>query len=154
MTRQYRNFDATKLAPVARIDWELIIEQDDCADRPDERQDGFWPSLKKDDAGFIGDGKTRADLNEATRKANERMQGWKDGTWTYIGVIARAHIMLPIGGGSWTTYTFDSPGLWGIESDAGDYLKEVFADEKAQVLEHLKALGAAIADGTAIQNDR
>ena len=32
------------------------IVRDDGADAPDERQDGFWPSLYKDTAGFIGAG--------------------------------------------------------------------------------------------------
>lgn len=151
MTAKYRNFDAKLLAPVTRIDWEMIVQQDDCTDRPDERDDGFWPSQDPKAAGYIGEG---ADYEAAYEAAQARMSAWQAGDWTYIGVIARAHIMVPIGQGSWTTYTLDSPGLWGIESDAGDYLKQVFADEKAEVLAHLKTLGAAIADGTAIQNDR
>ena len=32
------------------------IAHDETPDAPDERQDGFWPSLYKDDAGFIGSG--------------------------------------------------------------------------------------------------
>lgn len=34
-----------------------------------------------------------------------------------------------------------SPGIWGIESDAGaDYIAEVFAEEKATLLEMLESL--------------
>jgi len=29
------------------------LVRDDCGDAPDQRQDGFWPSLYKDAAGFI-----------------------------------------------------------------------------------------------------
>jgi len=32
------------------------IAHDETPDAPDERQDGFWPSLYPDDAGFIGAG--------------------------------------------------------------------------------------------------
>ena len=32
------------------------IVRDDCPDAPDQRQDGFWPSLYKDAPGFIGPG--------------------------------------------------------------------------------------------------
>ena len=36
--------------------FEIIarIVRDDCPDAPDQRQDGFWPSLYKDAPGFIG----------------------------------------------------------------------------------------------------
>ena len=37
-----------------------------------------------------------------------------------------------------------SAGLWGVESDAGEYLKEVFELEKDQLLSQLKTLGAAL----------
>ena len=32
------------------------IVRDDCMDAPDQRQDGFWPSLYINDPGFIGPG--------------------------------------------------------------------------------------------------
>ena len=32
------------------------IVRDDSADAPDQRQDGFWPSLYINDPGFIGPG--------------------------------------------------------------------------------------------------
>tara|TARA_A100001391_G_scaffold133642_6_gene92668 strand:- start:14351 stop:14542 length:192 start_codon:yes stop_codon:yes gene_type:complete len=32
------------------------IVRDDCPDAPDERQNGFWPSLYQDAPGFIGAG--------------------------------------------------------------------------------------------------
>ena len=38
--------------------FEIIarIVRDDSGDAPDQRQDGFWPSLYKDAPGFIGPG--------------------------------------------------------------------------------------------------
>ena len=45
------------------------IERDDCGDAPDQRQDGFWPSLDPESAGFIGAGKGQDDLDTATVRA-------------------------------------------------------------------------------------
>ena len=46
------------------------IAHDDTGGRPDQRQDGFWPSLYKDDAGFIGAGNGfRARFDKAQAKA-------------------------------------------------------------------------------------
>lgn len=39
-----------------------------------------------------------------------------------------------------------SGGLWGIESDAGDYLNEVYEEEKAGLLTELRQLAFAIQD--------
>ena len=41
---------------VAGLEIIARIVRDDCPDAPDERQDGFWPSLYKDAPGFIGAG--------------------------------------------------------------------------------------------------
>lgn len=125
------------------IKWEMITLNDDCPDAPDERQDGYWPSQDKADAGSCG--KTGLEFEEEWQKAQDRYDAWKRGDWNYVGVIARAHISLPIGQGNSRLFTIDSAGLWGIESDAGDYLSSVFEDEKAQLLSELKALGKAIA---------
>ena len=47
------------------------IVRDDCPDAPDERQDGFWPSLYKDAPGFIGPGKKfRQRFEEAQARAD------------------------------------------------------------------------------------
>jgi len=44
------------------------VARDETPDAPDERQDGFWPSLYPNDAGFIGAGngwRPSTDLRQA-----------------------------------------------------------------------------------------
>lgn len=74
-------------------------------------------------------------------KAEARMKAWRQGDWRYIGIRARATIYVPIGGNSFAVYTLSSPGLWGVESDSGDYLDETFEEEKATLTDHLKTIG-------------
>ena len=98
------------------------IVRDDNSDAPTERQDGFWPSLRPQDAGYIEDGKTGADFIEADRQAGRILQAWRDDEWFYCGVVlsvSRAGITLDDHAAS----------LWGIEANHPDsdnaYLTEV-----------------------------
>jgi hypothetical protein len=136
---QFICHDNPKKPQIASIDWQKVIEDDDCQDRPDERDDGFWPSNDPNAAGYV----KPEDYDKQLASATERYNAWKRGDWNFIGVRARAVITLPIGGTSFVTYELVSPGLWGIESDAGDYLDEIFKEEKATLLDHLRAIGAA-----------
>jgi len=86
------------------------IEQDDCPDRPDQRQDGFWPSLNPKDAGFIGTGKSQDDLIRELAETKEIMRGWQEGEWFYCGIILsleRAGVMLDP----------HATSLWGIDAN-------------------------------------
>ena len=70
--------------------FEIIarIVRDDCPDAPDERQDGFWPSLYKDAPGFIGPGPNhRQRFAEAQAKAEAVMEAWRKGEWFYCGIV-------------------------------------------------------------------
>jgi hypothetical protein len=72
----------------------------------------------------------------------ERLDAWRAGEWRFIGIAARA-VVTVIRDGIGTVLEFDSPGLWGVESDSGEeYLAEVFAEE----CEQLKACIAALAN--------
>ena len=65
-----------------------VISHDDTPDAPDERQEGFWPSLYPDDAGFIGAGNGWRDrFAKAQAKAERVMAAWKNDEWFYCGVI-------------------------------------------------------------------
>lgn len=130
-----------------RITWERQTPRDDSADRPDEMQDGYWPSLDRNEAGFVGDGVTIAEFGEMQAEAQKRMTAWENDEWEFVGVIAIAHVAIPAGGGSYALHTFRSTGLWGIESDSGDYLDSVYSDQKAELLESLKTMGAALVAG-------
>jgi hypothetical protein len=64
------------------------IVADDCPDAPDQRQDGFWPSLYKDAPGFIGPGNSfRQRFAEAQATAEAVMEAWRKGDWFYCGIV-------------------------------------------------------------------
>jgi hypothetical protein len=64
------------------------IVADDCPDAPDQRQDGFWPSLYIDAPGFIGPGPNhRQRFAEAQARAEAIMEGWRKGDWFYCGIV-------------------------------------------------------------------
>ena len=99
------------------------IAHDETRDAPDERQDGFWPSLYKDDAGFIGAGNGWRDRFDKAQAFAERvMAAWKNDDWFYCGVI----LSVAIEG---ITLDKFAASLWGIEANYPDsdnaYLTEV-----------------------------
>lgn len=86
------------------------IEQDDCPDAPDQRQEGFWPSLDRKNAGFIGEDRTISDYAAAQSRAEAVIQGWRDGDWFYCGIVLSVAcndvILAPY-----------AASLWGIEAN-------------------------------------
>ncbi|WP_300381104.1 hypothetical protein [Henriciella sp.] len=85
------------------------IVRDDCSDRPDERQDGFWPSLDIGDPGFIGAGRQpRQRYDAALKQAEAVMQAWKTDEWFYCGIMLSVRVddilIAP-----------HAASLWGIE---------------------------------------
>ena len=67
-----------------------------------------------------------------------RMEALNNGDWCYIGVIAKAEVWNPA---SQVCQTVRSGGLWGVESDSGDYLNEVAKEELAGLKSELEAIG-------------
>ena len=99
------------------------ISHDETPDAPDERQDGFWPSLYKDDAGFIGSGNGFRDrFAKAQAKAERVMDACKNDEWFYCGII----LSVALEG---ITLDRFAASLWGIEANYPDsdnaYLAEV-----------------------------
>lgn len=137
-----RNYDS-KSPQVVSIDWSRMVVEDQNATIPDQMGDGFWPSRDPKAAGYIGE-HTPAEFEAALMAANNRMAAWARGDWQYVAVTARAEISIPTVQGSFITFTIDSPGAWGVESDSGEYLDNVFEDEKADLLSNLKTLAAHI----------
>lgn len=90
------------LAIVARI------ERDDTNDAPDERQDGFWPSLDPNDAGYIGDGKTSADLRANQERMKSIYDAWACDEWFYCGIV----LSVELGD---VTLDDHAASLWGVE---------------------------------------
>jgi len=113
------------------------IAHDDTPDAPDERQDGFWPSLYPDDAGFIGAGNRWRDRFATAQALAERvMAAWKNDEWFYCGVI----LSVAIDGFELTDH---AASLWGIEANYPEsdnaYLTEVANELLLGALEAAKA---------------
>lgn len=133
-TPRFANID-TRRADGFYVQFERVIISDDTQERPDENDEGFWPSRDHDAPGYVGESDFDAQMTIAT----ERMEAWERGDWEFVGVRARAHCMT-VRNGVGTMFTLESPGLWGIESDVGDYLNDVFEDEKAELLGMIEAM--------------
>jgi len=113
------------------------ITHDDTPDAPDDRQDGFWPSLYKDDAGFIGAGNGWRERYERQQaKAEAIMAAWKNDEWFYCGVILSVKIESH-------ELTDHAASLWGIEANypdsQNDYLTEVANDLLGEAIEAANA---------------
>jgi hypothetical protein len=84
------------------------MDHDDYHTPPDERCEGFWPSLDPKDAGYIGPRSKRTLLRvRAQREAV--MEAWRKDEWDYCGVLVRVFVE-DIG----LTGHYDH-ALWGIE---------------------------------------
>lgn len=113
------------------------IAHDETPDAPDERQDGFWPSLYPDDAGFIGAGNGWRDrFAKAQTYAERVMAAWKNDEWFYCGVI------LSVAFDS-IELTDHAASLWGIEANYPEsdnsYLTQVANELLREALEAAKA---------------
>ena len=90
------------------FDFTATIHHDECSDKPDERQDGFWPSLDPNNDGYIG-AKSKSTLARHMAKAQSVMDAWKNDEWWYVGVavtVSRRGVEL--------TDKYNH-ALWGIE---------------------------------------
>ena len=99
------------------------IVRDDCMDAPDQRQDGFWPSLYINDPGFIGPGNNfRERLAKAQVEAEAVMDAWRKDEWFYCGIM----LAIECEG---VELDENAASLWGIEANYpgsdNAYLSEV-----------------------------
>ena len=120
------------------------ILRDDCPDAPDQRQDGFWPSLDPHDAGFIGAGRSQDDLDTATARARAIMDAWEQDEWFYCGVV----LAVSRGG---VVLDDHAASLWGIEANYPDsdnaYLSEVAEELLPEALDVARAALARLCAG-------
>jgi len=140
-TPRFANVD-TKKPDGFYVQFERVILPDDSGDRPDDNDEGFWPSLDPMKAGWVGDNPERS-FEDHLQAAHDRMAAFERGDWGYVGVRARA-LCLVVQNGYGTCINIDSAGLWGIESDAGDYLDEVYAEEVDNLKSMIAQMGAPI----------
>jgi hypothetical protein len=84
---------------------------------------------------------TAEEVREYTRQDYERMERLNRGDWCFIGIVAHAEIGLSRPGNTYLIELVHSGGLYGLESDAGEYLESVEQDQLADLKQVLKDLG-------------
>jgi len=112
--------------------------------------DFFVPmmSVEEHREGLVKIGYSKGVAEELARsycKADyERMLALDRGEWCYLGIMAKAVVSIPCNGNSRRLETLTSGGLWGIESDSGEYLDEVAQEQLEDLKSHLRAFGVYI----------
>jgi hypothetical protein len=123
---------------VAGFEIVARIVRDDCPDAPDERQDGFWPSLYKDAPGFIGAGNGwRARFDAAQARAEAVMQAWRKDEWFYCGIVLSAAF-------EGIVLESHAASLWGIEANYPDSDNAYLSEVANELLPEALAAGQAI----------
>lgn len=80
---------------------------------------------------------------ESPEQDYQRSEALNRGDWNYIGLWAEAEAQLTNNG---PVQTIRSGGLWGVESDSGEYLAEIAKEELSQLRDELEAMGFAKKD--------
>jgi len=142
-TPQFAHADA-KRPDGCYIQFQKKLIPDDDNPRPDEKDDGFWPSLNPKDAGYVGDNflccVSDSEFNQIELAAHYRMRAWERGDWYYVGVRAVALCFI-VRNGVGTYVNIESPGIWGVESDSDEsYIEELYKEQIAELEEILGAL--------------
>jgi hypothetical protein len=149
------DYDSQKIVTRDGTDYQVMIVRDDDCDPPWEREDGHGPvtawTTREPDRGEVVLARGRSHVRyynllearrialrdgwdskpygepanprhratKAARSDYELLRRWCDDQWWYVGVVVTRRCTC-CGG-----FTGPSASLWGIESDAGDYLDEV-----------------------------
>lgn len=119
----------------------------DCGERGDMQRNEYRYFNPSDNY----QGEPAEDIRKYVRQDYERMESLNSGQWCFIGVRADADVLLSANTSmtpkeraltcSHITQRITSGGLWGIESDSGDYLKEIESEQLSELRQELKALG-------------
>jgi hypothetical protein len=142
---------------VSRASFEQVIETDD---DPDLSWLGKYSStdaphaIDRQERGDRGRGELRyfipTNIGEETGNPDspeqdyQRMESYNRGDWCMTGIKASVTLQIPHGDG-FISQTIESPGLWGVESDAGeDHLQEVFRDECSILASMLEAMSGIV----------
>lgn len=127
------------------------IERDEHAGRPDERDDGFWPSRDPKAAGYVGNVSPRTfQRHHAT--AEKVMRAWENDEWFYCGVCVSIQK-----DGVWLTDKY-AYALWGVDCNypaptrwrRNGYLRTVANELLSEALDAAKAKLAKLMDGKLI----
>jgi len=107
------------------FDCVATVYRDECGDKPDERQDGFWPSRDPKAAGYV-----KPVAFEAAREQAFRVwDAWCKDEWFYCGVcvtVAKNGVTL--------TKPYDN-ALWGVECNYPDTANEYLRDVANELLD-------------------
>lgn len=86
----------------------------------------------------------RKTMLRQSRQDFERAEAFNHGHWNMLGCRAVAEVSYPYGNGSRRLESFESGGLWGIESDSDKAWKaEIEAEQLNELKEHLAQFGIA-----------
>ena len=103
------------------------------------------PARGREYRGFIpyagGEKQGTAEFYEYGLQDWKRMEGLNRGDWCMLGIIAKAEVQSRAGEAWAPIQVLRSGGLWGVESDGGEYLGEVAKEELANLRDELKAWG-------------
>lgn len=124
------------------MECRATIYRDEVVDTPEERNDGFWPSLDPKSAGYIGP-KSKRSLARHMAKAQAVMDAWKRDEWWYCGVavtVSKNDVQL--------THKYGS-ALWGVECNYpgadNSYLCVVANEMLGEALEEARGTLAKLA---------
>ncbi len=127
-------------ATIGKFNVTARIVRDDTIDRPDQRDDGFWPSKDKNAAGYCP-----PEHFEASQAYAEKvMKAWKNDAWFYCGIVLSVSKDVDIEGRTQSEVVISdhAASLWGIECNYPDsdnsYLTEVANELLPEALEHAK----------------
>ena len=109
------------------------LSEDDCLPERCREYRFFVPAMTGDQTGNP----------ESPKQDFERMEAYNRGDWQMLGIIAKAEIFNPVTN---CTQTIRSGGLWGVESDGGEYLKEVAKEQLSELQAELQALNGGIGE--------
>jgi hypothetical protein len=85
-----------------------------------------------------------ADYYKYGMRDYEEMESLNRGDWQYIGVRAEAEVKYRENKSSWRYETLTSGGIWGIESNSGEHVKEQEQEQLADLKNHLEAFGVDV----------
>ncbi len=72
----------------------------------------------------------------------DRLRQAENGLFGFIGVLASCEITITLAGESSIVHTFESPGVWGVETDADPaYIQQLYQSERELLMSLLAAIG-------------
>ena len=80
---------------------------------------------------------------ESPEQDYQRMESYNRGEWHMVGIIAKAEIRNPA---TDCTQVIRSGGLWGVESDGGEYLNDVAKEQLSELAIELRAFAGGIGE--------